>query len=353
MDTIKICEIDCTANTKTCGKYGVRGYPTIKLFIKGQVYDYEGARETDALKKWAETMIRPMFAPITEQEYTEKAGKLTQEVHFVLYAPAEDADKYETYLASIKGKYMIFYVISDTPRLVAVRNGDRITHSGQMTSGPMKFFIDQNQFGFFPDLLKGYQKLIARPSKLPVFIVLNKEYHEDIKNEMYQLDRKFTLEKPAELEIMKKFNLVYVDENGNAKSLVQKMVVPEGDAPYAVFFDGKDDKNEKYFKVPLDAEKNVTQQVIAAMQNFQRKQLISINATEPAHVEPKKTEEHGTKAAAIDPRAIEQLKGFISSKFAQYNKTDNKDMIIFALLVIVFVQALALFCKKPAAAPAV
>lgn len=103
----------------------------------------------------------------------------------MLYAPAEDAAKYETYLSSIKGKYTIFYVISDTPRLVAVRNGDRIAHNGQMTSGAMKFFIDQNQFGFFPDILKGYQKLISRPSKLPVFIVLNKEYHEDIKNEMY------------------------------------------------------------------------------------------------------------------------------------------------------------------------
>lgn len=168
---------------------------------------------------------------------------------------------------------------------------------------------------------------------------------------MYQLDRKFTLEKPDELEIMKKFNLVYVDENGNAKSLVQKMIVPEGDAPYAVFFDGKDDKNERYFKVPIDVEKNVTQQVIFAMQNFQRKQLISINATEPAHVEPKKSNEHTgkTQAGNIDPRAIEQLKGFIASKFAQYNKNDNKDIIIYSLIIIVFIQALALFVKRPAA----
>lgn len=148
---------------------------------------------------------------------------------------------------------------------------------------------------------------------------------------------------------MKKFNLVYVDENGNAKSLVSKMIVPEGDAPYAVFFDGKDDKNERYFKVPIDAEKNVTQQVLAAMQNFQRKQLISINATEPAHVEPKKTEEQSTKGqvVGIDARAIEQLKGFISSKFVQYNKDDKKDMIIFALILVIVIQALALFFKKP------
>ena len=120
-------------------------------------------------------------------------------------------------MSSIKGKYTSFYVIYEDVNFVAVREGEVIKHHGQMTAGPMKQFVDANQFGLFPDLLDGYTKLIARPSKVPVFVVLNKEYHEDIKEEMHKLDKKFWMERPEELDIMKKFNLVYVDEAGNAK----------------------------------------------------------------------------------------------------------------------------------------
>lgn len=44
-DGVKVCEMDCTANQATCGKYGVRGYPTLKLFSGAAKYDFDGGRE--------------------------------------------------------------------------------------------------------------------------------------------------------------------------------------------------------------------------------------------------------------------------------------------------------------------
>ena len=40
-------QVDCTAETKTCEKYGVSGYPTLKVFRKGEfVNEYDGGRDS-------------------------------------------------------------------------------------------------------------------------------------------------------------------------------------------------------------------------------------------------------------------------------------------------------------------
>ena len=50
---IPLVKVDCTAETKTCGKMGVNGYPTLKIFKNGEVSsDYNGPREADGIVKY-------------------------------------------------------------------------------------------------------------------------------------------------------------------------------------------------------------------------------------------------------------------------------------------------------------
>lgn len=43
---LNISQVDCTAHTEVCGKYGVSGYPTLKIFKGGEMSeDYNGPRE--------------------------------------------------------------------------------------------------------------------------------------------------------------------------------------------------------------------------------------------------------------------------------------------------------------------
>ena len=44
-----IAKVDCTAQEQVCSRFGVRGYPTVKLFRDGQASEYNAARETDGI----------------------------------------------------------------------------------------------------------------------------------------------------------------------------------------------------------------------------------------------------------------------------------------------------------------
>ena len=58
--TVVIADVDCTVHQDLCGKYGVRGYPTIKYWKAGQPADgtkYQGGRDFNALKKFVESTL--------------------------------------------------------------------------------------------------------------------------------------------------------------------------------------------------------------------------------------------------------------------------------------------------------
>ncbi|CAF4637086.1 unnamed protein product, partial [Rotaria socialis] len=43
---VALAKVDCTVETKICGKHGVSGYPTLKIFKNGEfAEDYNGPRE--------------------------------------------------------------------------------------------------------------------------------------------------------------------------------------------------------------------------------------------------------------------------------------------------------------------
>jgi protein-disulfide isomerase-like protein with CxxC motif len=59
-----VADVDCTADGKAlCDQVGVRGYPTIKWGDPSDLQDYQGGRDYDALKKFADENLKPMCSP--------------------------------------------------------------------------------------------------------------------------------------------------------------------------------------------------------------------------------------------------------------------------------------------------
>ena len=50
LGTAKVGRVDCTVHKETCGKFGVKGYPTLKVIQNGKYFDYKGARGLKELK---------------------------------------------------------------------------------------------------------------------------------------------------------------------------------------------------------------------------------------------------------------------------------------------------------------
>jgi len=73
---VPIAKVDCTVETATCGKYGVSGYPTLKIFKNGEFSkEYDGPRSADGI---VSKMLKES-GPISKKlETVEAAQKLIQ-----------------------------------------------------------------------------------------------------------------------------------------------------------------------------------------------------------------------------------------------------------------------------------
>lgn len=59
-----VAEVDCTADGQPlCEANGVRGYPTLKWGDPSDLEDYQGGRDYDSLKTFADENLKPVCSP--------------------------------------------------------------------------------------------------------------------------------------------------------------------------------------------------------------------------------------------------------------------------------------------------
>lgn len=70
---IALIKVDCTAEKATCDKFGVSGFPTLKIFRHGQVsQDYDGPREAEGIVKYMRGQAGPSAKEIKNLKEFEK-----------------------------------------------------------------------------------------------------------------------------------------------------------------------------------------------------------------------------------------------------------------------------------------
>lgn len=69
---VPLAKVDCTASTDLCGKYGVSGYPTLKIFRGGEVAeDYNGPRDADGIVRTMKSKAGPSSKILESVEMAE------------------------------------------------------------------------------------------------------------------------------------------------------------------------------------------------------------------------------------------------------------------------------------------
>merc|ERR1719510_2119394 len=54
---IVVAKVDCTSEANLCSRHGVNGYPTLKMFHSGKIYDYNGGRTLKEMKDYAVSIL--------------------------------------------------------------------------------------------------------------------------------------------------------------------------------------------------------------------------------------------------------------------------------------------------------
>lgn len=61
-NSVLIAEVDCTTSKSVCSNNGVRGYPTLKFFVRGnEPIPYSGARTEEALNTFIEEKTKKLI----------------------------------------------------------------------------------------------------------------------------------------------------------------------------------------------------------------------------------------------------------------------------------------------------
>ncbi len=99
-------KIDCTQHKKLCGRFDVRGYPTLQIFRDGDYFPYPGQRDADSIIDFGERMARHAIVPVAPATYDEALRAVAdggdEGVGFVAYDPEAKGDTIEEVVQSTK-----------------------------------------------------------------------------------------------------------------------------------------------------------------------------------------------------------------------------------------------------------
>ncbi|XP_076864519.1 protein disulfide isomerase family A, member 8 [Brachyhypopomus gauderio] len=70
--TVTLAKVDCTVNTEICGRFGVTGYPALKIFKNGEELSaYDGPRSADGIVEQMKKHAGPDSVPLATQNDLE------------------------------------------------------------------------------------------------------------------------------------------------------------------------------------------------------------------------------------------------------------------------------------------
>jgi len=96
-----LVKVDATVEADLGQQFGVRGYPTIKVFNGGVVSDYEGGRTAEAIVQWVQKRLSPPVELLDSAEAIQEF-KLKNAVAIILYTASNTDDAFVAFESQAK-----------------------------------------------------------------------------------------------------------------------------------------------------------------------------------------------------------------------------------------------------------
>lgn len=164
-DGVAIGKVDATVENDLGSKYGVQGFPTLKLFINGEPVDYAGGREEEAMFSWLKKKTGPTSVEITDEKALEEhAGKNLSVLYFSPEGETEGLSAFTTFAANYDDVPFAYTTNEDFKRkyeiekkhgLVVFRNFDDgkkvLVADAPFPAADLKKFFESHRFPLVMD----------------------------------------------------------------------------------------------------------------------------------------------------------------------------------------------------------
>ncbi|PAA86459.1 hypothetical protein BOX15_Mlig005470g3 [Macrostomum lignano] len=179
---VPLVKVDCTAETAVCGKYGVSGYPTLKIFKNGEVSsDYNGPREADGIVKYMKSKAGPSSRLLKDASGLDKlmAGQEPFVVAFFSSESASGLSAFKQAADSLSEDFAFAHSVSAdinskfgfNDQVVIMRptvlqskfEDNKLAYSGAMDSGALRAWIEANIYGMVGHRTSGNSKYFKQP----------------------------------------------------------------------------------------------------------------------------------------------------------------------------------------------
>lgn len=201
---VQLIKVDCTVHTKVCGKHGVSGYPTIKMFRGSSSEEYNGPRDKDGIVKYMRGKAGPTSKDLKTLADVEKfIGGKGQVI--VAFLSTEDSKilKEFTKIADSMSEDFKFGYTSDPEALTKFDSSDEIIvfqpkhlhnkfdapsvkYEGDVKSGSVKRFINENIHGIAGHRTTDNHGQFKNPLVVAYY---NVDYTKDVKGTNYWRNR--------------------------------------------------------------------------------------------------------------------------------------------------------------------
>jgi len=119
----KLAEVDVTVEAALGEEYGIKGFPTLKYFSKGNVIDYDGGRSKQDFVNYIEMMSSDAFTVIQSME--EARTMAEKNVVFVLKSKVDSPEHLAFSNISMVNRMMgkFVFIESDDTEIIIISNG--------------------------------------------------------------------------------------------------------------------------------------------------------------------------------------------------------------------------------------
>jgi len=152
---VPIVKVDCTSEQGLCSRYGVKGYPTLKLFKNKKDSDYNGGRDAKSMVAFATSNIKSTVEKITNDAGLDKFFEKNPSVpHVLLFSEKDPSTLYQSLSMRYEGKLVLGqvkkgvdsvtgkYNVESYPHIVTI-SGDQVDHISEVGKDTLTKICEQ------------------------------------------------------------------------------------------------------------------------------------------------------------------------------------------------------------------